>query len=176
MATSYYANLSPLKTDVTSFNDHYVVEWNIEKESPDSEVTAPKHTILLTIKEFFIKNPDFFDISPLDQDNFKNIVICRVAQFPNEEEAFQKVNLCFDPYVELDSDQKSNQTKEIQRKSMNFRDFVITWDGTDEYVYQVASYTIWIISGFCILLCFVYFTKIGCEKCFKKKGISRTIV
>lgn len=167
-ASSYYANLSPLQTDVTSFNEHYVVE--IDVGQTDDDVNLPEHTILLTIKEFFIKNPDFFDIYPLQRDKFKNIVICRVAQFPNEEDAFQKVNLCFDPKIEIES----VNNNEFKRKSMNYGHFVITWDGTDEYNYQVVSYAIWIFSGFCILLCIVYFVKIGCEKCCKKKEASKT--
>lgn len=60
-------------------------------------INGDDRAVMISVKEYLLKNVDFFDISPLKIEEYSNLQICRVGKFPTKDEGIIKINLCIRP-------------------------------------------------------------------------------
>ena len=60
-------------------------------------INGEDRTVLISAKEYLLKNIRYFDISPLKPDSFRDLRICRIGSFPSQEGGVKKINLCYKP-------------------------------------------------------------------------------
>lgn len=147
------------------FEHKNIIEWDGDAfNDTEKFFDGRKHTILHTIDEFLKENLDFFDISPLRKENFRNIRICRSAEFPNEESEFQKVVLCFDPNDESDVADPNHipisRTNGVWDNVRTIGDIEIQWDDPIVRV-QSTPHLIGMLSGAATLICVIYLVASG---------------
>lgn len=162
-STTYIMDYTDMPYD-TEFEVEYDVEWynmNEDIRVTDSKraglpntdyymndykvggglyIDGDDRTVMISAKEYILKNIHYFDVSPLPIENnrYRNLQICRVGSFPSQEGRFKKVNLCYKPqnYREQSPFITTIETK-------RFGNCQLRWD----VEHNVASITLYIALG-----------------------------
>lgn len=142
------------------FEHKNIIEWDGDPfNDTEKFFDGRKHTILNTIYEFLKEHPDFFDISPLQKENFRNIRICRSTEFPEEEAEFQRVRMCYDPNDESDVEDPNHipisRNNGVYDNVRTVGELEIQWDNPIDQD-QNTPHLLGFFSGAATLLCVIY--------------------
>lgn len=151
---------------LTTTTDYYEYSRG-RKNSNDNFIAGERlfidgddQTLLVNIKNYLIANIKFFDVSPLNLNNYQNVKVCRIAGFRNQNNMSRLVKLCYVP-------NSFNQSPYIRtERVMRFGNVDIHWEEDR----QVISIIIYVLAGLVALGALIFLLVIGGNRLYKKFG------